>query len=171
MSAFSYMIFFTGVNNPRHGCTVIGWQDAVPLFFEFETDSSCTTVGTIISRDRQPVAALHWGIGPGLGQANISGMEVSIDDLIRPGSTANGRSFVSANGSTFEWRRSYQDPASYELWAGPNAQIAGFRMFTCETPVGLSHATLEYNFTDPAFLLEALVTLCVNRSIDLNMAV
>lgn len=41
-----------------------------------------------ISRDRQPVAALHWGIGPGLGQANISGMEVSIDDLIRPGSTA-----------------------------------------------------------------------------------
>ena len=48
MSAFSYMIFFTGVNNPRHGCTVIGWQDAVPLFFEFETDSSCTTVGTIV---------------------------------------------------------------------------------------------------------------------------
>jgi len=44
-------------------------------------------------------------------------------------------------------------------------------MFTCETPVGLSHATLEYNFTEAVFLLEALVTLCVNRSIDLNMAV
>ncbi|KAL4068079.1 hypothetical protein J3A83DRAFT_4189694 [Scleroderma citrinum] len=167
MSAFPYVVFFTGVNNPRDGCIVIG-QDEKPVFFEFETNSSmCTTIFS----DRHPVAALHWGISPGLGQANINGREVPIDDLVMPGSTMNARRFVSANGRTFEWRRSYQDPASYELLAGPDTQIASFRMFTHSTPVGLSHATLEYNFTDSVFLLEALVTLSVNRCLDLNTAV
>lgn len=170
MSTLPYLVFFTGRDDPRD-CMVIG-EDEKPVFFEFETTDMCTT----ILSDRQPAVALHWaGSHPGLGSAHFLTLEnvreVPIERLIMPGSSPHARRFVSATDDrVYEWRRSYEDPTSYELWAGPNAQIAIFHKFQHSTPVGMSHATLQYCFTDGLLLIEALVTLNLNRWLDLNMS-
>ncbi|KAG6330628.1 hypothetical protein ID866_8464 [Astraeus odoratus] len=164
MANFPYVVFFTGIDDPRDGCNIIG-EDDKPVYFEFEVGASTHT--TIYS-NRQPVAALDWGDGSGLRRASISGRDVTADQLTIPGSVPNARAFVSGvDGRIYEWRRSYQEPNSYELWAGPT-QIAVFDKFIYQTPTGPSHATLSYNFTDSLFLLEALVTLNLNRWLDMN---
>lgn len=170
MSTLPYLVFFTGRDDPRD-CMIIG-EDQKYVFFEFETTDMCTTVFS----DRQPAVALHWASGhPGLGTARFltheHAREIPIERLIMPGSSPLDRRFVSATDDrVYEWRRSYEDPTSYELWAGPNAQIAIFHKFQHSTPVGMSHATLQYCFTDALLLLEALVTLNLNRWLDLNMS-
>lgn len=53
---------------------------------------------------------------------------------------------------------------------GPNTPpIAVYRKFSQATPIGPSHGTLEYNFTDGLFLLQALLALNLNRWLDWNM--
>ncbi|KAI6036067.1 hypothetical protein BKA83DRAFT_12310 [Pisolithus microcarpus] len=151
MSTLPYLVFFTGRDDPRD-CMIIG-EDEKHVFFEFETTD-------MYFSDRQPAVALHWAGGH-------PGLEIPIERLIMPGSSPLDRRFVSATDDrVYEWRRSYEDPTSYE---GPNAQIAIFHKFQHSTPVGMSHATLQYCFTDALLLLEALVTLNLNRWLDLDM--
>ncbi|KAI6103552.1 hypothetical protein F5141DRAFT_1204323 [Pisolithus sp. B1] len=179
MSTLPYLVFFTGRDDPRD-CMVIG-EDEKPVFFEFETTDMCTTVGTVAAR--ATFLAIDSPLSPSIGRAVIPGSvsahfltlenarEVPIERLIMPGSSPHARRFVSATDDrVYEWRRSYEDPTSYELWAGPNAQIAIFHKFQHSTPVGMSHATLQYCFTDGLLLIEALVTLNLNRWLDLNMS-
>jgi hypothetical protein len=57
-----------------------------------------------------------------------------------------------------------------QLYAGPNTPpIAAYRHFPQATPIGPSHGTLEYNFTDGLFLLEVLLALNLNRWLDWNL--
>lgn len=172
MSTLPYLVFFTGRDDPRD-CMIIG-EDEKHVFFEFETTDMCTTIFS----DRQPAVTLHWAGGhSGLGSAHFltlgEAREIPMERLIMPGSSPNARRFVSAtDDGVYEWRRSYEDPTSYELWAGPNlnVQIAAFHKFDHSTPVGMSHATLQYCFANGLLLLEALVTLNLNRWLDLNMS-
>lgn len=48
MSSFEFEIFFTGRDDPRDGCIVIG-EDTKPVFFEFETAMvpPCSTRTTV----------------------------------------------------------------------------------------------------------------------------
>jgi hypothetical protein len=93
--------------------------------------------------------------------------------------------FSSSDGRKFEWRRRlHDDPNSYDvrlssspvsgpvahfglqLYTEPDRRIAIFRRFVQLTPVGPSHAVLQYAFNNDLLLLEALLALCLNRWID-----
>lgn len=57
-----------------------------------------------------------------------------------------------------------------QLYAGPDTPpIAAYRRFPQATPIGPSHGTLEYSFTDGLFLLQVLLTLNLNRWLDWNL--
>ena len=57
-----------------------------------------------------------------------------------------------------------------QLHAGPSTPpIAVYRQFRQATPIGPSHGTLKYDFTDGLFLLEVLLTLNLNRWLDWNL--
>ncbi|KAI9570420.1 hypothetical protein HD554DRAFT_2018200 [Boletus coccyginus] len=173
MSYFEFTIYFTGKDDPRDGCIVIG-EDEKPVFFEFETAllSSCLTRTTVrICSDRRPVAAFDWSAnGDSLGVATIGDREVPMEHLVLPSSSPNARRFQAADDRFYEWRRSYRDPKSYELYAGPDTPpIAAYRHFPQATPIGPSHGTLEYSFTDGLFLLQVLLTLNLNRWLDWNL--
>jgi hypothetical protein len=45
-------------------------------------------------------------------------------------------------------------------------KIAFFQRFSQQTPIGPSHATLEYYFSHDLLLLEALLALNLNRWLD-----
>ncbi|KAF8557338.1 hypothetical protein OG21DRAFT_1407475 [Imleria badia] len=170
MSSFDFQLFFTGRNDPRDGCIVIG-EDATPVFFEFETAMlSPFKAHTTIYSDRNPVAAFDWDTnGDSLGVATIGDKEFPMEHLVLPGSSPNARRFQAADGRFYEWRRSHHDPESYELYAGPNTPpIAVYRQFSQATPIGPTHGTLEYNFTDRLFLLQVLLALSLNRWLDWN---
>ncbi|KIJ68938.1 hypothetical protein HYDPIDRAFT_80777 [Hydnomerulius pinastri MD-312] len=169
MSSFKYEIYFTGKDDPRDGCIVIG-DDERPVFFEFETAYLSPTTRTTICSDQRPVAAFDWDMnGGGLGMATIGDRVFPMGHLVMPGSCSNSRRFQSADGRFYEWRRSYREPNSYELYAAPNTPpIAMYGKFSQTTPIGPSHGTLEYNFTDGLFLLESLLALNLNRWLDWN---
>ncbi|KAF8121917.1 hypothetical protein EV363DRAFT_1405295 [Boletus edulis] len=171
MYSFNFEIYFTGRDDPRDGCIVIG-EDEKPVFFEFETAMlSSRAARTTISSDRHPVAALDWDAhGDGLGVATVGDREFPMENLVLPGSSPTARRFQAADGRFYEWRRCYRDPKSYELFAGPNTPpIAVYRHFPQATPIGPSHGTLKYNFTDGLFLLEVLLSLNLNRWLDWNL--
>ncbi|KAG8217896.1 hypothetical protein J3R82DRAFT_6062 [Butyriboletus roseoflavus] len=170
MSNFDFVIFFTGRDDPREGCIIMG-EDEKPVFFEFETAFlSPGSTRTTICSDRRPVAAFDWDAnGDSLGVATIGDKEFPMEHLVLPGSCPIARRFQAADGRFYEWRRSYRDPRSYELYVGPNTQpIAVYRSFSQATPIGPSHGTLEYNFTDGLFLLQVLLALNLNRWLDWN---
>ncbi|KAG1877808.1 hypothetical protein DFJ58DRAFT_7429 [Suillus subalutaceus] len=181
--AHSFEIFFTGRDDPRNGCIVIG-EDTKPVFFEFETQYlSPSSARTTISSNRNPVAALHWMNG-GLGVATIGDREIPMAHLVQQGSSTSARRFPSADGRHYEWRKCHADPRSYEvsppqyfkyrplqlnlqkLFSGPNTRIAKFQKLSQATPIGPSHGTLQYSFSHDLLLLEALVTLNLNRWLD-----
>lgn len=103
--------------------------------------------------------------------------------------TFSARRFQAVDGRFYEWRRSYPDPKSYEvcyafghrpshcpytcacqLYPGPNTSpIAVYRHFPQASPIGPTHGTLEYNFTDGLFLLQMLLALNLNRWLDWNV--
>lgn len=108
MSGFSFEIYFTGRDDPRDGCIVIG-EDEKPVFFEFETASlsPCSTRTTVrvgpkviqyvmltagprfqICSDRRPVAAFDWDAnGDSLGVVAIGDREFPMENLVLPGSS------------------------------------------------------------------------------------
>ncbi|KAH7910644.1 hypothetical protein BJ138DRAFT_1180114 [Hygrophoropsis aurantiaca] len=166
-SPLSYKLYFSGNDDARDGCLIIG-EDTRPVFFELDTSPGPNyAVTTTISSDRAPVAAFDWyNSGNDFGIATIGNRELPMAHLVMPGSCPNARTFTSADGRQYEWRRCYNDPQSYELYAQPNVRIAYFRRFPQETPIGISHAYFEYGFNHPLLLLEALLALSLNRWLD-----
>lgn len=163
--AHSFEIYFTGRDDPRNGCIVIG-EDTKPVFFEFETQYlSPSSARTTISSNRSPVAALDW-LNGGLGVATIGDREIPMAHLVQQGSSTSARRFPSADGRQYEWRKCHADPRSYELFSGPNTRIAKFQKLSQATPIGPSHGTLQYSFSHDLLLLEALIALNLNRWLD-----
>ncbi|KAL5533027.1 hypothetical protein ACEPAF_4803 [Sanghuangporus sanghuang] len=78
------------------------------------------------------------------------------------------------NGAKFEWRRLREDQLNYDLYHapqnqnGPGVRIASFRTVDQATPLGPAHGFLQYNFVQPALLLEALLALSLNRWLDMH---
>jgi len=166
--ATTYDLFFTGRDDPR-SCVIIG-EDVKPVFLCFETERQMDNMRTMVHRNNKDlVAYFEWSPGNHLGSAIIGTRRMPMSHFVQPGSYNNARSFLSANGNRFEWRRCPDSPTSYDLYSGPAVRIAAFRRYSQEiqTAVGPSHAILQYTFTQELLLVEALLALCVNRCIDL----
>jgi len=168
---FKFKLYFTGRDDPRDASIVIG-EDTTPIFFEFETAvvAPCLT-RTTVSSNRRPVAAFDWDAdGNRLGVVTVGDRECPMEHLVLPGSSPNARRFQAADGRFYEWRRRYRTSESYELYVGPNTPpIAVYCRYAQATPIGPSHGTLEYSFTDELFLLEALLALNLNRWLDWDL--
>ncbi|KAJ7694218.1 hypothetical protein B0H17DRAFT_932258 [Mycena rosella] len=160
----TYNLFFTGKDDPRN-CVIIG-EDAVHRFFCFETHGSRTTVYTSTS---SKVASLLFGPGNQLGSAIIGSRTVPMADLVSPGSSHNARSFFSADGRKFEWRKSANASGAYDLYTlnPPIVRVAAFRRYAEETPVGRSTGLLQYTFAQDGLLLYSLLALSLNRWVDM----
>ncbi|KAJ3977187.1 hypothetical protein EV361DRAFT_788937 [Lentinula raphanica] len=172
MSEPTYNLFFTGKDDPRN-CVVIG-EDTKPVFFSFETfqrdQVSTRTIVSSVTRGKDLIASLEWSPGNQLGMVNIGTRQLFMSQLVQPGSSSHVRNFVSSSdGRTYEWRRSYSDTSSYTLFLLPNnIQIATFQKMNTQTVVGPSHALLQYHFAHDPLLLEAILSLCLFRWIDLH---
>ncbi|KAF8232310.1 hypothetical protein L208DRAFT_1272732 [Tricholoma matsutake] len=168
MSPNTYDLFFTGRDDPRR-CVIIG-EDTKPIYFCFETLERglipCTRT-TLYRNDKDACARLEWSPGNHLGSATIGSRQMPMSHLVLPGSNNNARSFISSDGKRFEWRQRLDEPSSYDLFAAPNVQIAAFRRCSHATVVGPSHGLLRYTFSQDLLLVEALLSLCLNRWIDL----
>ncbi|TFK42979.1 hypothetical protein BDQ12DRAFT_301898 [Crucibulum laeve] len=165
----TYDLFFTGRDDPR--CCVIIGEDTKPIYFCFETAERnlMPNVRTMVYRNQKEVCArLDWSPGNHLGSATIGNRTLPMSQLVLPGSNNNVRAFISADGRRFEWRRSTDNPTSYDLYAGPTMRIAHFRRYAQTTVVGPSHGLLQYSFSHDLLLVEALLSLCLNRWIDLH---
>ncbi|KAJ7940793.1 hypothetical protein B0H13DRAFT_31068 [Mycena leptocephala] len=170
----TFNLFFTGRDDPRN-CVIIG-EDTVPRFFCFETpDRQIHGVRTTVySNNSSKVASLVFGPGNQLGSVTIGRTQpeyrtVSMVDLLSPGSNHNARTFFSADGKKYEWRKSPNVSGAYDLYAlnPPVVRIAAFRRCSEETPVGRSTGLLQYTFAQDGLVLYSLVTLCLNRWVDM----
>ncbi|KLO18792.1 hypothetical protein SCHPADRAFT_993244 [Schizopora paradoxa] len=164
----AYDLYFTGSRgNPRQ-CIIIG-EDVEPIFYRFETpDVYMTNTTTTIYRNSDVVAAFDWTASSYLGLCTVRHRQpFPMSQLVLQGSSATARAFY-LNQVKFEWRRDKDDPTGYSLYTAQNIRIASFRRQDQNTPVGPSHAFLQYTFVQPALLLESLLALCVNRWIDGN---
>jgi hypothetical protein len=159
----TYDLYFTGKDDPR-GCIVIG-EDTKPVYLVFETSHIPSTRTTVYRNQEEVVALFDWIPGNHFGRAVIGTKQLPMSNLVLPGSAPNARLFWS-EGTRFEWRRCYEDPNSYDLFAIPNKRIAIFRRYAQSTPIGPSHGMLQYTFSHDRLLLEALLALCLNRWID-----
>ncbi|EGN95455.1 hypothetical protein SERLA73DRAFT_142157 [Serpula lacrymans var. lacrymans S7.3] len=167
MASHTYELYFTGRDDPRDGCIIMG-EDTKHIFFEFETSISdyMTNAQTTISSERKPVACFEWSMGgTQLGFATIGNRHFPMSNLVMPGSSASARQFCSVDGRHFEWRSCYDDPQSYDLFTY-NVRIAVFRRYPQATPVGPSHGFMQYTLVHDIPLLEALMALSLNRWID-----
>lgn len=162
-----YEVFFTGRDDPRDGCIVIG-EDTRPIFYRFETPPSY--VGnprtTIYRNAGEIVACMDWApSGYQLGLLTIANRQSPMTRFVMHGSTVNSRVFLTADGRQFEWRRSHDD--SYDLFTVQNNQrIATYRRCLQNTPIGPSYAFMSYLFNNEHLLLESLIALCLNKWLD-----
>ncbi|OBZ75878.1 hypothetical protein A0H81_04773 [Grifola frondosa] len=157
-------LFFTGSGDPRHGCVILGEHNDKPVAFHFDTPQLPTSIRTTIYRDgNQPVAYFDWAVGVHLGTMTKGTKQQPMSYLVMRGSTPQARMFESGKGIRYEWRKLEDQVDAYDLYAGPTTQIAKFRRIEKQTPVGRSHALLEYSFDDEELLLDCLLALCLNR--------
>ncbi|KAG9318869.1 hypothetical protein JVU11DRAFT_976 [Chiua virens] len=158
MAPFDFEIYFTGRDHPRDGCIVIG-EDSMPVFFEFETTLLPSgSMRTTISSDEHPVAAFDWAANDALGVVTIGDREFSMEHLVLSGSSPRQPMAGSMNGG-----------ALITIRTPPNSpSIAVYHQFNQATPIGPSHGTLQYSFTNGLFLLEVLLALNLNRWLDWN---
>jgi len=168
-----YEVFFTGKNDPRDGCVVIG-EDTKPIFFRFESSAPAHvadhTRTTLFRNAGDVVALIEWSGGYHLGAVSIASRSapIPISSFVMNGSSPNSRAFYAPDGRQFEWKRCDDDPHSYDLYrCGVNpARIASYRRCNQPTPVGPSYAFMSYVFDDEVLMLEGLVALCINRCVD-----
>ncbi|KAJ7219134.1 hypothetical protein GGX14DRAFT_18632 [Mycena pura] len=163
-SMASFNLFFTGRDDPRH-CMLIG-EDTTPRFFCFETERHVHGARTTVISSNNQVASLFFGPSNRLESVTIGNRAQVPLELLSPGSSPNARSFFSADGRKFEWRKNGND--AYDLYAlnPPIVRIAAFRRYSEETPVGRCTGLLQYTFAQDGLLLYSLVTLCLNRWVD-----
>ncbi|KAJ7905343.1 hypothetical protein B0H14DRAFT_4865 [Mycena olivaceomarginata] len=190
----TFDLFFTGKSDPL-SCVVIG-EDVVPRFFCFETPDrqSYGVRTTVYSNNSSKVASLVFGPGNQLGSVTIGGSRaepgyrtVSMADFLLPGSNhklrgcasspililtrslRSARSFFSADGRKYEWRKCANISGAYDLYAlnPPIVRVAAFRRCSEETPVGRSTGLLQYTFAQDGLLLYTLLSLCLNRWVDM----
>ncbi|KIJ30300.1 hypothetical protein M422DRAFT_36606 [Sphaerobolus stellatus SS14] len=163
-----YDLYFFGEgqvqNNPRH-TNIIGYEGDHPMFFQFFTILSQSSTQTRIYRDQREVAKLDWTAGTHLGMLTIGRRQVHMGQLL---TNTSVRSFnLSTDGTTFEWRRTQTH--DYELYSPGNRRIATYSRVTYQTRWGACHGLFRYSFkSQDALLLEALISLCLNRWIDMN---
>ncbi|KAF7338418.1 BTB domain-containing protein [Mycena venus] len=172
----TFNLFFTGRDDPL-SCIIIG-EDTVPRFFCFETPErqfhGIRT--TVYANNNSRVASLVFGPGKQLGSVTIGGTRAqpeyrtfSMADLVAPGSNHNARSFFSVDGRKYEWRKCANLSGAYDLYAlnPPVVRVAAFRRCSEDTPVGRSTGLLQYTFAQEGLLLHTLITLCLNRWVDM----
>ncbi|KII89003.1 hypothetical protein PLICRDRAFT_592850 [Plicaturopsis crispa FD-325 SS-3] len=166
MSIPPFDLYFTGRDDPRDGCIIIG-EDVQPIYYEFETQSSHAGSRTTVLRNSGEVVAwCDWAPGDNLGLITLGNRQFHMSQLVLPGSTATARMFISADGNRYEWRQWQNDQNSYDLLSGPNTRIGMFQRYHQETPVGPSYAMFKYTFVNESLLLEALISLSLNRWMD-----
>ncbi|KAF9452259.1 hypothetical protein P691DRAFT_661400, partial [Macrolepiota fuliginosa MF-IS2] len=164
--AGTYQLFFTGRDDPRC-CMLIG-EDTKPVYLSFETNPN-QSLRTLVYRNNKDLCAqLEWGTGPYLGNAAVGPRQLPMSQLVLPGSADNARKFFSSDGKEFEWRRIREDTMAYDLFMAPNVRIALFRKYNQLTAIGPSHGLIQYTFSNDNLLIEALVSLLLNRWIDMN---
>ncbi|KAJ7751999.1 hypothetical protein B0H16DRAFT_1317685 [Mycena metata] len=171
----TFNLFFTGKDDPR-SCLCIG-EDIIPRFFCFETpDRQINGVRTTVySNNSSEVASLDFGPGNQLGSVTIGNSTqperytFSMVDLVSPGSSPNARTFFSLEGRKYEWRRTANVSGAYDLYAmhPPIVRVAAFRRCSEDTPVGRSTGLLQYTFAQDGLLLHSLLSLCLNRWVDM----
>ncbi|KAL5511530.1 hypothetical protein ACEPAH_4747 [Sanghuangporus vaninii] len=171
-----YDLYFTAspTANPRQ-CIILG-EDVEPIFYRFETpEVFMTNKRTTVYRNQdEMVAVFDWSTDLYLGLCTIKDRQpFAMAMLVLPGSTPSSRAFF-LNGAKFEWRRLREDQLNYDLYHapqnqnGPGVRIASFRTVDQATPLGPAHGFLQYNFVQPALLLEALLALSLNRWLDMH---
>lgn len=164
-----YEVFFTGRDDPRDGCIVIG-EDTRPVFYRFETPQSY--VGnprtTVYRNAGEIVACMDWSVvGHQLGVLTIANRQSPMTRFVMHGSSVNSRVFLTGDGRQYEWRRCPDDPESYDLFTVQgNQRIATYRRRPQTTPIGHSYAFMSYLFDNEVFLLESLIALCLNKWLD-----
>ncbi|KAI5124491.1 hypothetical protein M0805_003018 [Coniferiporia weirii] len=174
MALPAYDLYFTGSRDPCQ-CIIIG-EGVEPLFFRFETLESFTaTTRTMVHRNQDGVVAtLDWNTSPYLGTCTVKHRQqpFPMSTFVLPSANPDARAFF-LDGTKFEWRRTREDQGSYDLFHVPqgaqSVRIAFFRKYDQATPVGPSHGFLQYTFTQSTLLLEAILALCLNRWLDLNV--
>ncbi|KAJ6547411.1 hypothetical protein B0H19DRAFT_1165488 [Mycena capillaripes] len=173
----TFNLFFTGKDDPDpRNCVIIG-EDVIPRFFCFETPERQIhgVKTTIYSNGSSKVASLFFGPGNQLGSATIAGRTqsesrtVSMVDFLSPGSNHNARCFFAADGRKYEWRKCANVAGAYDLYAldAPVVRVAAFRRCSEDTAVGRSTGLLQYTFAQDGLLLYSLITLCLNRWVDM----
>ncbi|KDQ59502.1 hypothetical protein JAAARDRAFT_68141 [Jaapia argillacea MUCL 33604] len=162
-----FNLFFTGRDDPRDGCIMIG-EDTKPIYYQFDTyrDYAGHTRTTVFHGNRTILATLEWNIDGSPGVASIGGRQIHLSRLVMAGSTRDARMFFLPDGRRYEWRRCSNEPGSYELFAGPGTRIANYRRCPQPTPVGPSHGYIQYTFDDDVLLLYSLLALSLNRCMD-----
>ncbi|TFK55216.1 hypothetical protein OE88DRAFT_1653949 [Heliocybe sulcata] len=166
-----YKLYFTGRDDPRNGCIMIG-VDTKPIFFRFDTpDLFMGNARTSVTKGNgEVVAVFDWTSRNYLGSATIGHRQVPMGRLIMTGTSPNGsRTFESGNGGMYAWRRRGSDSSAYDLLALPQASaVAIYRRFQQSTPVGPSYAYMQYRFDDDVLLLDSLLALSLNRWFDIQ---
>ncbi|KZT28524.1 hypothetical protein NEOLEDRAFT_1086918 [Neolentinus lepideus HHB14362 ss-1] len=169
--AAPYKLYFTGRDDPRNGCIMIG-EDTKPIFFRFDTpDLFMGSARTTVTKGNgEAVAIFDWMSSNHPGSATIGHRRIPMIRLVMTGTTPNGsRVFDSGNGKMYAWRRPGNDSNAYDLLALPQAvTIAIYRRFNQSTPIGPSYAYMQYTFDDDILLLDSLLALSLNRWIDLQ---
>jgi len=128
-----------------------------------------------VTRGKDLLASLEWSPGNHLGMAIIGTRRIPMSHLVLPSPANNARNFVSgSDGRRYEWRRCFPENSGYDLFIVPNnIRIAAFRRLEqmIETVVGPAVGLLQTTASlanNELLLLEALLSLCLFRWIDLH---
>ncbi|KAL6307924.1 hypothetical protein BKA93DRAFT_726660 [Sparassis latifolia] len=166
-------LFFTAKDDPRDGCMIVGHtsntgQDVrydKHILYDFRTNGRRTTV---YRNTTEVVAYLDWGERDTLGMLTMGTRQEPMSNFLLPiATTPNVRVFISAADRLYyEWHK--VDHGGYDFYPASirGQRLATFRRDQNDTPVGLTHATMKYNFDHDHLLLESLVALCLNRWVD-----
>ncbi|KAA1471323.1 hypothetical protein DENSPDRAFT_837291 [Dentipellis sp. KUC8613] len=118
------------------------------------------------------VATLDWMLGRFLGTAHIGDREVLMGDLVdRTGAASPElRSFMStsSDGSAVRCTWARQPDGSYQLWSS-GTYLAEYQP-TQEhiAGIGMSWGTMRYWFRPEQLFLDAIITVSINKWIDLQ---